>query len=216
MNNIWRYLKGKGLTDYAIAGIMGNLYAESGLRSDILQVYYQQTLGMSSEQYTKAVDNGTYKNFVRDMAGYGLAQWTFWSRKEGLLNLAIQRMVSIGDLNLQLDYLWSELQEFGLVGKLNSCNSVREASDIILLDFEKPYDQSENVKKTRASFGEKFYAENHQNEPVVSQPVVNTDKKPYYCVELGVYKNRSDAESRLVSAHAAGFKDAVLLTVYGE
>lgn len=28
---IWNYFKAKGLSDYGIAGLMGNLYAESGL-----------------------------------------------------------------------------------------------------------------------------------------------------------------------------------------
>jgi hypothetical protein len=29
---IWQYLKAQGLTDAGTAGLMGNLYAESGLR----------------------------------------------------------------------------------------------------------------------------------------------------------------------------------------
>ncbi len=28
---IWNYFKNKGFNDYGIAGLMGNLYAESGL-----------------------------------------------------------------------------------------------------------------------------------------------------------------------------------------
>ena len=34
---IWDFLKGKGLNDYAVAGIMGNLYAESALNPQNLQ-----------------------------------------------------------------------------------------------------------------------------------------------------------------------------------
>ena len=94
---IWDYLQTKGFSDYAIAGIMGNLYAESGLLSNNLQNQYNVSLGMSDEQYTQAVDNGSYTRFVNDMAGYGLAQWTFWSRKQGLLNLAKQREKSVSD-----------------------------------------------------------------------------------------------------------------------
>ena len=30
---IWKYFKGKGFSDCGIAGLMGNLYAESGLNS---------------------------------------------------------------------------------------------------------------------------------------------------------------------------------------
>ena len=59
---------------YGVAGLMGNLYAESGLRSNNLQNTFEKKFGMTDEQYTAAVDNGTYTNFVKDSAGYGLAQ----------------------------------------------------------------------------------------------------------------------------------------------
>lgn len=211
---IWNYLKGKGLSDYAVAGVMGNLYAESGLRSDILQHYYQKDLGMTSEEYTQAVNNGSYKNFVRDMAGYGLAQWTFWSRKQGLLDLAKKRNVSIGNLETQLDFLWGELQEFGLVGKLNNCSTIKEASDIMLVDFEKPYDQSDAVKNARALYSQAYYSQYHYTDfpAVPDKPEVTSNT--FYCIELGTYQYKSDAESKLISAHAAGFKEAYLVTVH--
>ena len=34
---MWNYFKSKGLNDYGIAGLMGNLFAESGLRPCNLQ-----------------------------------------------------------------------------------------------------------------------------------------------------------------------------------
>lgn len=78
---IWNYFKNKGFTDAGIAGLMGNLYAESGLRPTNLQNTFEKKLNYTDDSYTKAIDNGTYKNFVKDKAGYGLAQWTYWSRK---------------------------------------------------------------------------------------------------------------------------------------
>jgi hypothetical protein len=42
---------------------------------------YQSKLGYDDDSYTSAVDNGTYTNFVTDAVGYGLAQWTYWTRK---------------------------------------------------------------------------------------------------------------------------------------
>jgi hypothetical protein len=85
---IWDYLKKQYINDFGCAGIIGNLYAESGLNPLNLQDTYEKKIGMTNEQYTKAVDKGTYTNFVKVGAGYGLAQWTYWSRKEGLYNLA--------------------------------------------------------------------------------------------------------------------------------
>ena len=89
--------------------MMGNLFAESALNPTNLQNSYENKLDYTDSTYTKAVDNGSYKNFVNDKAGYGIAQWTYWSRKEGLLNFAISQNKSIGDLNMQLDYLMQEL-----------------------------------------------------------------------------------------------------------
>lgn len=112
---IWNFLTGKGLNAYAAAGIMGNLYAESGLMPNNLQNTYNNKLGKTDAEYTAAVDNGSYGNFVKDSAGYGLAQWTYWSRKQALLNHAKQAGVSIADLNMQLGFLWEELQGYTAV-----------------------------------------------------------------------------------------------------
>ena len=42
---IWTYLNGAGLNDCGAAGLMGNLYAESGLRPDNLQNTYEKKAG---------------------------------------------------------------------------------------------------------------------------------------------------------------------------
>lgn len=184
MNNestIWQFLKSKGFTDIAAAAIMGNLYAESGLEPKNLQTVYEATLGMTDDQYTQAVDSGSYGNFVRDLAGYGLAQWTFWSRKQALLNKAKSMGKSIGDLNMQLSYLWDELQEFGLVGKLNACGSVRDASNLMLFEFEKPYDTGMSVQNARTNWSQGFYDRNHNAVmPVV--PEMPAADQIRYCV----------------------------------
>ena len=79
---IWNTLLKDIKNEFGVAGLMGNLYAESGIRSNNLQNTYSKKFGLTDEEYTKQVDNGTYTNFVKDSAGYGLAQWTYWSRKQ--------------------------------------------------------------------------------------------------------------------------------------
>lgn len=128
---------------------MGNLYAESGLMPNNLQNTYNNKLGKTDAEYTAAVDNGSYGNFIKDSAGYGLAQWTYWSRKQALLNHAKQAGVSIADLNMQLGFLWEELQGYtAVMDALEKAGSVRAASDAVLTGYEKPADQSETVKKS--------------------------------------------------------------------
>lgn len=158
---LWKFLASKKLNDFAIAGIMGNLFAESGLESNNLQNVYEKKLGYSDESYTAAVDNGSYKNFVKDSAGYGLAQWTYWTRKQGLLEYAKSVSKSIGNFDMQMEYLWKEMQGYKtMMTKLATVKSVREASDLFLTQFEKPADMSDAVKVKRATYGESYYKKN--------------------------------------------------------
>ena len=178
---IWDFLKSQGLNDYGVAGLMGNLYAESALRSNNLQNTYSKKLNLSDEEYTKKVDNGTYTNFVRDSAGYGLAQWTFWSRKQNLLNYAKENKSSIGDLNMQLNFLMKELTASypKVLSTLKSAKTVREASDVVLLQFERPADQSTNVQIKRATYGQKYYdtyAAKEVKSVYTNSPLVNYTK----------------------------------------
>ena len=157
---LWNKLGTVITNDFGKAGMMGNLFAESGLQSINLQNSYESKLGHTDTSYTAAVDNGSYTNFVRDSAGYGLAQWTYWTRKEGLLNFAKSKSKSIGDFrDVQVEYLLHELRTSfkNMVTKLNACTSVKQASDIVLTEFEKPADQGDRVKTTRANYSTHFY-----------------------------------------------------------
>lgn len=172
---IWNYLKAAGLNDYGTAGLMGNIFAESGLIPTNLQNTFEKKLGMTDAEYTKGVDNGTYDNFVKDSAGYGLAQWTWWTRKQALLDYAKASGKSIGDLEMQLEFLIKELAGYpGLTELLKSAKDVNEASDAVLLQFERPADQSAAVRAKWASYGQSYY--NKYAGQTVSQKEVLTLK----------------------------------------
>lgn len=144
---------------YGVAGVMGNMQAESALCSNNLQNTNEKSLGMTDAAYTKAVDDGSYTNFVQDKAGYGLVQWTFWSLKEGLLNYAKAAGKSIGDWQMQVDFFLKEMAEDfpAILSTLKNAASVREASDAVLLNFERPADQSAAVQEKRVAFGQAFF-----------------------------------------------------------
>lgn len=156
---IWDYLTGKGLSPAGAAGLMGNLYAESGLNPQNLQNTYEKKLGYTDAAYTAAVDSGKYQNFVHDSAGYGLAQWTYWSRKQNLLAFARAAGKSIGDLDMQLDFLFEELSTGykSVLSTLKTATAVRTASNSVLLNFERPADQSAAVQNKRAGYGQNYY-----------------------------------------------------------
>lgn len=156
---IWTYLKNQGFTDAGVAGLMGNLYAESGLLPNNLQNTYEKKLGYTDATYTAAVDNGSYTNFAKDGAGYGLAQWTYHTRKAALLAFAQDAGKSVGDLEVQLGFLMKELSESfkSVLNTLKTVTTVKAASDSVLLNFERPADQSDAVKTKRASYGQTYY-----------------------------------------------------------
>lgn len=173
---IWDFLMDKIGNPYGVAGLMGNLYAESALQPTNLQNTYEKKLGYTDASYTSAVDNGSYTNFVRDSAGYGLAQWTYWSRKQNLLEYAQGKKKSIGDLTTQLEFLYKELSESykSVLTTLKNAKNIRTASDAVLTKFKRPANQSESVKVKRATYGQKYYDKYASTDTVSTEAVKPT------------------------------------------
>jgi len=174
---IWDRLFTAIQNPYGVAGVMGNFYAESALKSTNLQNTYEKKLDMTDEEYTKAVDNGSYTNFVNDKAGYGLFQATFWSIKESLLNYAKSKGASIGDRDMQVDWFLQAMKNDykSIWTVLTTAKSVREASDAVLLKFERPADQSEAVQVKRAGFGQTYFDKYADKQPATTPA---SDDKP--------------------------------------
>lgn len=155
---IWKALRAAGLSEAGAAGLMGNLKAESDLDPQNVQNTFESKLGYTDQGYTVEVDYGTYKDFATDGAGYGLAQWTYHTRKAALLEYAKAQKKSVGDLDMQLEFLVKELREDypALFGQLCTAADARAASDAVLTQFERPADMSESVKQKRAGFAAEF------------------------------------------------------------
>lgn len=158
---IWDYLYSKIGNAYGTAGLMGNLYAESGLNPQNLEDGYERKIKYTDATYTQAVDNGLYDDFVHDKCGYGLAQWTYYTRKQRLLNFAKEKGKSIGNLQMQLEFLVKELKDYypGVWADLKNAQTVKYASKIVLTQYENPADQSARVQNTRTQYGKNFYRE---------------------------------------------------------
>ena len=160
---IFDFLVSRIGNEIGAAAVMGNLYVESHLNPVTLEGKYGRMFGMTSKEYTEIFDRITSSEidtFVRDGAGYGLAQWTYWSRKKGLWNYAQECEKSVGDLDVQLGYLWKEIQGYKKVMPiLRNPPSLREASDIVAKEYEKPANTEEKYLQNRANYGQKFYDE---------------------------------------------------------
>jgi len=205
---IWNFLKAKCLNDYAVAGLMGNLYCESALRPNNLQNSFENKLGMTDKGYTKAVNDGTYTNFIHDKAGYGLAQWTWWSRKQALLYFAQKRKASIDDLVTQLQFLWEELGAYEHCMKvLSKASSVKEACNVVLREYERPAvvvnnDKSGITKALRArTDAGKVYFDKFSAKSKASEKVSHG-----YFVQYGAFGSKNNAKKRLYEVQNKGLE----------
>ena len=104
------YLTNKGLSKEAVAGIVGNLYAESKLN-------------------TGAIGDGKTSG--------GIAQWHD-KRFTNLKIFAKRRGKDWRDLDTQLDFMWSELNTTykGVLNGLKSATSAEKAAEIWGHDYE--------------------------------------------------------------------------------
>lgn len=145
--------------EFGVFGLVGNIGRESGFSPINLQNSGNKRLDMTDEAYTKAVDDGVYTKFIKDSLGYGLVQWTYWTRKQNLYNFAKAAGKSIGDENMQIDFIIQELTTGykGVLNYLESVKSIREATDYVMKHYEGPADQSEAALNVRVGIAEEWY-----------------------------------------------------------
>lgn len=130
---VWDYLKDAGYTDIQVAGIIGNLYQESGLNP------------------ARVESNGE---------GIGLVQWSF-GRKQSLINYASSKGVDWSDLETQLEFLVDELdsKQFYQPYKDSFMNpySVNEATEAFCFGFERPNKAKANLSFRQEKAWEAYY-----------------------------------------------------------
>ena len=139
----WLFLGSKGLTAEQIAGILGNLRAESGMDPAIIQGG-----AIAGPNYTPV--NGV---------GFGIAQWTFTARQAPLVALANSTNRPITDLSLQLDYLWQELNgsHSYALASLKATNTPEQAAYVFHRDFEGSADSEAQVIANRGGGARLLY-----------------------------------------------------------
>jgi hypothetical protein len=150
------------MNDYGACGLLANIQAESNFKANNLQNTGNKKLNITDEKYTKMVDDGSYtkEEFRKDSQGYGLCQWTFHTRKLALYEYARKKGKSIGDELMQAEFLISEIKNYKEVWNvLCNANTLKEASDIVMLKFERPADQSVKAREKRCNMAIEIYNE---------------------------------------------------------
>lgn len=217
---VWNFLNGKIQNSLGTAALMGNLYAESGIKSKCVQGdYTHENPTQYDEEYTAKVDSSySESDFYNDKTGgggYGLAQWTYWSRKRDLYRYAKSCSKSIGDLQMQLEFLWKELtgdgtscSYVGVKNALVGATDLREATVKVLTDFENPAKQDESVKKLRLSYAQTYYDRysGSKNSGASTKTVIVTDPKEI-AVGNKVFINNNIYESKSISGKSVSGKN---------
>lgn len=161
------FFKKAGITNNGIAGLLGNVYAESGVRTNNLQNKYNTEFNMTDEEFTQAVDNGTF-DFCNPGVkfGYGLCQWTSLGRRTGLYSYCKGSGRSIADESAQFEWLLHELKDsYKTVYNelISNSNTVYSCAEIVVCKFEIPASvindgpSRQNTINKRAEYAQEFY-----------------------------------------------------------
>ena len=141
------------MTKAGAAGLMGNLKAYSGIRSVFYENAYKKKIGLSDQEYV-------------DQVGFGLALWTYHTRKQALFNTCRE---NIGSLDCQLKYLVAELKAY--FSKLNqllrSSSDVRTCTIGVIVDFERPLSMTQAAKNRRISSAMEYFNGYWRNKDII-------------------------------------------------
>lgn len=159
---LYQTFKKAGMNDYGACGLLANIKAESNFKANNLQNTGNRKLNLTDEKYTKMVDDGSYtkEEFRKDGQGFGLCQWTFHTRKAALFEFAKKKGTSIGNEQMQAEFLISEIKNYKEVWEvLCNAKTIKEASDIVMLKYERPADQSARAREKRCNMAVELYNE---------------------------------------------------------
>lgn len=158
---IWDFLIQKVKNPFGVAAIMGNLMAESSLNP------LNATGKNKTANYVSDADSGKI-DFAHDGVAFGLVQWCYHSRKQGLIDYARSKNASVGDLKTQLEYLVMEMSKSYKTAwnAVVNATSIRTASDVVMLKYERPAGKTESAKQKRANYGQKYFDQFAKSVPV--------------------------------------------------
>lgn len=164
--------------EIGVAALMGNIYAESGCTPYACQPSRPYSTCMI---YINAVDNHQISewSFVHrgtsstggvagGQGGFGLCQWTYYTRKQNMYDEWENSGVSIGDINFQIDFIEWELNNTHTSTKtaLQNATNLNDATNFVLFNYEGPADKSADVQETRQNYALQIYNQYAGTTPI--------------------------------------------------
>lgn len=138
---IYNRLRSAGLTEAGALGMLGNWDCESNCEPFRLQGDFS-SFRTNSKAYVSGVTNGSISrdSFARDSKGFGLAQWTYYSRKYALYDFWKASGRTLDDPVMQTDFALKELREdyVNVLNTLKAINDLYTCTKIVCTQFERP------------------------------------------------------------------------------
>lgn len=140
---IYGILRAGGLTRAGALGLMGNWDCESNLEAGRVQGDFSP-YRTGSKLYVSQITSGVIskEQFMRDAKGFGLAQWTYFTRKGALYDYWRQSGDSLDSGRMQARFALYELATGGeytaLYPFLKSSDDLRECVAKVCTIYERP------------------------------------------------------------------------------
>lgn len=122
---------------YIVAGLMGHMYTLSELKPSLIK------------GYNEAADVLSMEDFVHGRGTYGICQWRKWTSKQGLWNMAREMKKPLGNLDIQLDFVWDELKENEYTDMMKKLKRSKRLQDVVNLLAEGYFYKNMTVRQTR-------------------------------------------------------------------
>lgn len=199
---IYNVLRKRGLTEAAALGMLGNWWCESNCEPFRMQGDFS-SLKTASKAYVQNVKSGsiTRDQFAHDSKGFGLAQWTYFSRKYDLYDYWKSSGKTLDDCTMQTEFAVYELETSfrALLDFLKSTNDVFTATSRICREYERPAVNNIDARYQAAN-RIKYEIDLSGKEDPSPQPTPQPAPKVDHSLQL-----------RTIDRNCSGFKEVYLL-----
>ena len=158
---IYDALVAAGMTREGACGLMGNFQAESGCEAGRLQGDFSP-YRTTSRAYVAAVTTGitSKQQFGSDQKGFGLAQWTYPTRKAALYDFWKASGEALDSAAMQIAFALQELRTLpeysGVWAVLTASHDLYQCAEIVCVKYECP---AVNNVDARFQFAVRFFDE---------------------------------------------------------
>ena len=118
-DKIWSRMMGYFGDYYIVAGLMGHMYELSELKPGLIKGYNEAANHLSMEE------------FVHGRGTYGICQWSKWTSKQSLWNMAKSQKKALGSLDIQLAFIWDELKENEYSEMMKKLKKAKRLKDVV-------------------------------------------------------------------------------------